>query len=331
MVSVVRLTRTGGPEVLTLEDVGQEGPGPNEAWVEQQSIGVNYLDVMQRKGLAPIPVPGGLGLEAAGRVTAVGASVTNVSVGDRVAYILGGPGSYASGRSYPAERLVPIPEALSFDDAAAILFKGITAQYLLKTTYPVGPGTVILLYGVAGGVGQLLAPWAKHLGATVIGVVSKEASVERARSYGCDGVLVWGACDLPAEVASLTEGGKAHVVYDGVGRETFQASLNQPAHARPDGFLRRLDGCTAPGRGLDLGEELAVPDPTLARLPRDRRRGVSKAGGRRVLGRGRRHHQARGLEDVSPRGRRGRAHRLGGRQVRGDHPAEALSVRGLPA
>ncbi|MGH1588693.1 quinone oxidoreductase family protein [Methylobacterium phyllosphaerae] len=234
MASVVRLARTGGPEVLTLEEVEQGTPGPGDAWVEQRAIGVNYLDVMQRKGLAPIPVPGGLGLEAAGVVKAVGASVTNVSVGDRVAYILGGPGSYASGRSYPAERLVPIPEGLSFDDAAAILFKGITAQYLLKTTYPVGPGTVILLYGVAGGVGQLLAPWAKHFGATVIGVVSKEASVERARGYGCDGVLVWGACDLPAEVARLTDGGKAHVVYDGVGRETFQASLDS---LRPRGLM----------------------------------------------------------------------------------------------
>jgi NADPH:quinone reductase len=226
MALAVRLTRTGSPEVMALERVDQLAPGPNEVWVEHEAIGVNYLDVMQRKGAAPIPVPGGLGLEAAGRVGAVGPGVGNVAVGDRVAYILGGPGSYATGRLYAAERLVPIPESLTFEDAAAILFKGITAQYLLKTTYPVGPGTVILLYGVGGGVGQLMAPWAKHLGATLIGVVSKEASVDRAKASGCDAVLVWGACDLPAEVSRITEGRKANVVYDAIGRETFQASLD---------------------------------------------------------------------------------------------------------
>jgi NADPH:quinone reductase len=180
MVSAIRLTQTGGPEVLVLETVEQAEPGPQEAWIEQEAVGVNFLDVSQRKGAVPIPLPGGLGLEGAGRVTAVGSAVTNVAVGDRVAYILGPLGAYASGRLYPAERLVRLPETLSFDDAATVLFKGITAQYLLKSTYPVGPGTVVLLYGVAGGLGQIMAPWAKHLGAFVIGVV-KEASIERAR------------------------------------------------------------------------------------------------------------------------------------------------------
>ena len=181
MVSAIRLTQTGGPEVLVLATVEQAEPGPQEAWIEQEAVGVNFLDVTQRKGAVPIPLPGGLGLEGAGRVTAVGSAVTNVAVGDRVAYILGPLGAYASGRLYPAERLVRLPETLSFDDAATVLFKGITAQYLLKSTYPVRPGTVVLLYGVAGGLGQIMAPWAKHLGAFVIGVVSKEASIERAR------------------------------------------------------------------------------------------------------------------------------------------------------
>ena len=180
MATAIRLTQTGGPEVLELESIEQAQPGPREAWVEQEAIGVNYLDVMQRKGAVPIPLPGGIGLEAAGRVTAVGSDVTNVAVGDRVAYILGKLGAYASGRLYPAERLVRLPDGISFEDAATVLFKGITAQYLLKSTYPVGPGTVVLLYGVAGGLGQIMAPWAKHLGAFVIGVV-KEASIERAR------------------------------------------------------------------------------------------------------------------------------------------------------
>ncbi len=166
----------------------------------------------QRNGAVPIPLPSGLGLEAAGRVAAIG---PDVAVGERVAYILGPIGSYASGRLYPAQRLVRLPDKLSAEDAATVLFKGITAHYLLHSTYAVGPGTVVLLYGVAGALGQIMAPWAKSLGAFVIGVVSKEASVARAQAVGCDAVLVWGACDLPAEVAKVTDGQKAHVVYDG--------------------------------------------------------------------------------------------------------------------
>jgi NADPH:quinone reductase len=250
MVSAIRLTQTGGPEVLVLETVEQAEPGPQEAWIEQEAVGVNFLDVTQRKGAVPIPLPGGLGLEGAGRVTAVGSAVTNVAVGDRVAYILGPLGAYASGRLYPAERLVRLPETLSFDDAATVLFKGITAQYLLKSTYPVRPGTVVLLYGVAGGLGQIMAPWAKHLGAFVIGVVSKEASVERARALGCDAVLVWGACDLPAEVAALTNGRKADVVYDGIGHKTFGASLDS---LRPRGLLASIGASTGAPPPIEVG------------------------------------------------------------------------------
>lgn len=146
-------------------------------------------------------------------MVAIGSSVTNVAVGDRVAYALGPLGGYASGRPIPADRLVQIPDDLSFDDAAAIVFKGITAQYLIKSTCPVAAGTVILLYGAAGALGQILAPWAKRLGATVIGVVSKRASVDRALTAGCDAALVWGACDLPAEILRVA-GRKADVVYD---------------------------------------------------------------------------------------------------------------------
>ncbi len=200
MASAIRLTRTGGPEVLVLESVEQAAPSPGEAWVEQEAIGVNYLDVMQRNGSVPVSLPSGIGLEGAGRVTAIGSGVTNVAVGDRVAYAAGPLGGYASGRFYPAERLVRLPDDLSFEDAATIMFKGITAQYLLKSTYPVAPGAVVLLYGAAGALGHIMVPWAKHLGALVIGVVSKQRSVEPARALGCDAVLVWGACDLPAKV-----------------------------------------------------------------------------------------------------------------------------------
>jgi NADPH:quinone reductase len=250
MISAIRLPQTGGPEVLRLGTVEQGNPGPHEAWVEQEAIGVNYLDVTQRNGAVPIPLPSGLGLEAAGRVAAIGSAVTNVAVGDRVAYALGPLGGYANGRLYPAERLVRLPDTISFDDAAAVLFKGITAQYLLKSTYPVGPGTAVLLYGVAGALGQLMAPWAKHLGAFLIGVVSKEASVERARALGCDAVLVWGACDLAAEVAALTDGKKAHVVYDGIGRKTFQASLDS---VRVRGLLASIGASSGAPPAIEVG------------------------------------------------------------------------------
>ena len=191
-VSVDGQQRYSWPVSLELKHTEPSDPGSGEAWVEQEAIGVNYLDVMQRRGSVTIPLPGGLGLEGAGRVTATGAGVTDVAVGDRIGYALGPIGSYASGRLYPASRLVRLPDGISAEDAAAILFKGITAQYLIKSTYPVGPDTTILLYGASSGLGQLLAPWAKHLGARIIGIVSKQASVGLAASAGCDEVLVWG-------------------------------------------------------------------------------------------------------------------------------------------
>jgi NADPH2:quinone reductase len=234
MVSAIRFNQSGNPEVLNLETLSEQSPGPGEVWLEQAAIGVNFLDVTQRKGAVPVALPSGLGLEGAGRVAVVGAGVSNVQVGDRVAYATGPVGSYASARLYPAERLVRIPDALSFADAAAVMFKGITAQYLLKATYPVGQGTTILLYGVAGGLGEIMVPWAKHLGATVIGVVSKPASVEKAQALGCDEVLVFDADNLASQVARFTEGRKVDVVYDPIGRVSFQASLDC---LRPRGLM----------------------------------------------------------------------------------------------
>lgn len=154
MASAIRFTETGNPEVLHLHTVSVQTPGQGEVWLEQEAVGVNFLDVSQRKGAVPVALPSGLGLEGAGRVAAVGDGVSHVRVGDRVAYATGPLGGYASARLFPADRLVKIPDELSFDEAAAVLFKGITAQYLLKSTYPVGPGTTMLLYGVAGGLGN---------------------------------------------------------------------------------------------------------------------------------------------------------------------------------
>ncbi|MGY3539803.1 NADPH2:quinone reductase [Bradyrhizobium sp. USDA 4515] len=246
MHSAIRLAKAGGPDVLELQSIVELQPGPGEVWIEQEAIGVNYLDVTQRSGAVPIPLPSGLGLEAAGRVAAVGAGVSDVSVGDRVAYILGPLGSYASGRLYPADRLIRLPDDLSAADAATLLFKGITAHYLLHSTYAVGPGKVVLLYGAAGALGQLMAPWAKALGAFVIGAVSRESSVERAKTSGCGAVLVWDACDLPVEVAKLTDGRKADVVYDGIGKPTFAASL---------------DCLRTRGVMISIGASAGAPDP----------------------------------------------------------------------
>ncbi len=234
MDQAIRLNQVGGPEVLQLENLGEGAPGPGEAWLEQVAVGVNYLDVTQRNGAVPIALPSGLGLEGAGRVTAIGSGVTSVRVGDRVAYATGPIGAYASARRYPAERLVRIPDEMSFDDAAAVMFKGITAQYLLKSTYPVGPGTIMVLYGVAGGLGEIMAQWAKHLGAFVIGVVSKEASLERAKGLGCDAVLVFDPATLAADITRITNGRKADVVYDPIGRISFEASLDS---LRPRGTM----------------------------------------------------------------------------------------------
>ncbi|MCB6185147.1 quinone oxidoreductase [Leeia sp. TBRC 13508] len=234
MVSVVRLNQFGNPDVLRVETIDRQLPEKGEAWLTQSSIGINYLDVMQRKGLAGLLLPSGLGLEGAGVVSYLGEGVSNLSVGDRVAYALGPIGAYASERGFPAERLVKLPDTLSFDDAAAVLFKGITAQYLLKTTYPVGPGTIMLLYGVAGGVGRLMAQWAKHLGAFVIGVVSKSASVSVAETLGCDAVLVFDPTRLSKQVAHITQGQMADVVYDPIGRISFEASLDA---LRPRGVM----------------------------------------------------------------------------------------------
>lgn len=246
MTVTVRFTEIGDPSVLQIVGTQRVAPGPNEVWIEQEAIGVNYLDVTHRNGAVPVSLPSGLGIEAAGRVAEVGADVTNVAVGDRVAYALGPLGSYASGRLYPAERLLPLPQTIGAEDVAGVLVKGLTVQYLIKTTFAVGPGHVVLLYGAAGGVGQVLAAWAASLGAFVIGVVSRDTSVERATAAGCGAVLVWGKCDLAAEVARLTDGKLADVVYDGVGKATFKASI---------------DSLRVRGTMVAIGASSGLPDP----------------------------------------------------------------------
>ncbi|WP_462387009.1 quinone oxidoreductase family protein [Acidovorax sp. Q11] len=246
----VRIDAAGGTEALRLEEVQPQVPSTGQVWLEQAAIGVNPLDVSQRKGAVPIPFPSGLGLEGAGHVVAVGPGVKNVAVGDRVGYATGPLGAYASARLFPAERLVPLPETMAMDDAAAVLFKGITAQYLLKTTYPVGPGTRVLIYGAAGAVGQLMCAWARHLGAFVMGVVSRPESVERAKAAGCNAVFVFNPAALASEVREATQGRKADVVYDPIGRTTLDASLDS---LRPRGLLVSFGATSGVPAPIEVG------------------------------------------------------------------------------
>jgi NADPH2:quinone reductase len=266
MVRVIQFSETGKPDVMSVETSGQLTPRAGEVWLEHEAIGVNYLDVTQRKGAVPLPLPSGLGLEGAGRVIHVGVGVTNVKPGDRVAYATGPIGAYATARLYPADRLVQIPDSISFDEAAAVLFKGITAQYLLKTTYPVGSGTTALIYGVAGGVGQIMVPWAKHLGANVIGVVSKPASVEKAKALGCDDVLIFDPNTLAADVVRITKGKKVDVVYDPIGQVSFEASLDS---LRPCGLMVSYGASSGAPAAVELATlnakgSLFVTRPSLA-------------------------------------------------------------------
>ncbi|MDR0225315.1 MAG: quinone oxidoreductase [Burkholderiaceae bacterium] len=246
MAVKIRIDAAGPAEALRLQSFPEQSPGPGEVWLEQTAIGVNPLDVSQRKGAVPMAFPSDLGLEGAGRVAAVGEGVAHLKIGDRVGYATGPLGAYASARLYPAERLVRLPDSLGDDEAAALLFKGITAQYLLKTTHAVGPGSRIVIYGAAGALGQLMCAWARHLGAFVIGVVSRAASVERARAAGCNDVLVFDGAALAGQVRELTQGHKADVVYDPIGRATLEASLDS---LRPRGLL------------VSFGATSGLPDP----------------------------------------------------------------------
>ena len=221
----IRIHKYGGPEVLTLESVEVPEPAAGEARIRHTAIGLNLIDTYHRSGLYPLELPSGIGSEAAGIVEAVGDGVTDVAVGDRVVYTGMPIGSYAEHRNFAADRLVPIPDGISDEVAAAVLLKGLTTWYLLRRSYAVQPGDPILLYAAAGGVGSLASQWAKQLGATVIGVVSTEEKAELAKAQGCDHVVM-ADDDVAARARELTGGEGVAAVYDSVGKDTFTASLD---------------------------------------------------------------------------------------------------------
>ncbi|SMQ65275.1 NADPH2:quinone reductase [Devosia lucknowensis] len=249
MTRVVVVNAHGGPDVLSVEDWTVDAPGPGQARVRQTAIGLNFIDTYQRSGLYPLPLPFVAGNEAAGVVTAIGEGVTEVSVGDRVCY-QGTPGAYADERLVPAAKLVPIPEGVDDKTAAAVLLKGLTAYYLLFKTWPVQKGETILWHAAAGGTGQIATQWARALGATVIGTAGGQEKVQIALDHGCHHAIDYKAEDFPALVKEFTGGRGVDVVYDGVGKATFEGSLDC---LRPRGLLASFGNASGVVSVPDLG------------------------------------------------------------------------------
>ena len=226
MSFAIRFHQTGGPEVLRWEEVPVSDPAEDEVRIRHEAVGLNYIDTYQRSGLYPLPLPSGLGQEGAGVVEAVGKEVRDFRPGDRVAYAGGPVGAYSQQRCLPAARLLKLPESIDFRTGAAMMLQGLTTAYLLRRTYAVQAGDAVLIHAAAGGVGLIACQWARALGATVIGTVSTEAKAELARQHGCEHVILYSHEDVAARVRDITGGEGVAVVYDGVGKDTFAASLD---------------------------------------------------------------------------------------------------------
>lgn len=248
MVKAVRIQQTGGPEVLQFEDVDVEAPGPGMVTVANRAIGLNYIDTYHRSGLYPLPLPIGIGMEGAGVVEAVGEGV-ELAVGDRVAYCSAGFGAYAEALNLPAARLVRLPEGIDEETAAASLLKGQTTEYLLQRTYPLQAGETCLFHAAAGGVGLLFGQWASSIGATVIGTVGSDEKAALARSHGYRHVINYRTENVVERVLEITGGQKLPVVYDGVGRDTFDTSLDC---LRPRGLMVSFGNASGAPEPLDL-------------------------------------------------------------------------------
>ena len=225
MTRVVKIEKTGGPEVLKFETIEIGAPGPEEVLIEHKAIGLNFIDTYHRSGLYPLELPSGIGGEASGIIKKVGSKVKDFSVGDSIAYAGVPLGSYSSERIYPIKNLVKIPDGINFDIAATLMTKGLTAYYLLYKTYPVSSNETILFHAAAGGVGQIFCQWAKSLGCKVIGTVGSDEKISIAKKNGCAFVINYSREDFPKKVFEITKGKGVPVVYDGVGKNTFEGSI----------------------------------------------------------------------------------------------------------
>ena len=266
MTRAIRMHKTGGPEVMQLDDVEVAAPGPGEARVRHNAIGVNYIDTYHRSGLYPLPMPSGIGSEAAGVVDAVGPGVDVVKVGDRVGYCTGGVGSYSEARVIAADRLIPLPGDISDRVAAALMLKGLTVQYLFRQTYPLKSGETILFHAAAGGVGLIACQWAKALGVTMIGTAGSDDKAEAAKQAGAKHVIVYTRENFVDRVKEITGGKGVPVVYDAVGKDTFPQSLDCLS---PRGLFVSFGNASGPIAAFNLGVlaqkgSLFVTRPTLA-------------------------------------------------------------------
>ena len=262
----IRMTRTGGPEVLEFVDVEVGEPGPGEARVRQHAIGLNFIDVYFRTGLYPMPLPSGLGQEGAGVVEAVGEGVTHVKVGDRVAYAGRPNGAYSDVRVMPADILLRLPDEIGFETAAAMMLQGLTVQYLFKSTYKVKAGETILFHAAAGGVGLIACQWARALGVNLIGTVGSKEKAELAKSHGAAHVINYNTENVVERVLEITNGAKVPVVYDSVGKDTFTRSLDC---LQPRGLMVSFGNSSGAVPPFSLSElqsrgSLYVTRPTLA-------------------------------------------------------------------
>lgn len=265
MVQAIRFEQTGGPEVLTWQQVSVDKPGPGQVRLKHKAVGLNYIDTYQRSGLYKVALPSGLGGEGAGVVEEVGPGVSDLKAGDRVAYAGGPLGAYSEERVMPADKLVPVPDGISDQHAAAMMLKGMTAWYLIRRTHIVKPGETILIHAAAGGVGLIACQWAKHLGATVIGTVGSEEKATLAKAHGCDFPILYRTEDFVARVNEITGGKKLPVVYDSVGKDTFFKSLDCLAPLGLMALFGQSSGAVPP---VDLGilaakGSLFVTRPTL--------------------------------------------------------------------
>lgn len=261
----IRMHKTGGPEVLKLEDVDVPAPGPNDVTIAQQAIGINFIDIYFRTGLYPNPMPSGLGFEGAGVVDAVGSDVKHVKVGDRVAYGQGPLGAYATARTMPSTQVVRLPDDISFEAGAAMMLKGLTVQYLFRQTYRLQGDETILFHAAAGGVGLIACQWARALGVKLIGTVSSSAKAALAKEHGAWETIDYSREDIAKRVLELTDGAKVPVVYDGVGKDTWEASLDS---LQPRGLMVSFGNASGAVSGINLGQlaakgSLYVTRPTL--------------------------------------------------------------------
>jgi len=265
MAKAIRIHKHGGPEVLQYEDVTVGEPGAGQARIRQTAIGLNFIDTYHRSGLYQLQMPSGIGSEGAGVVEAVGQGVTWVKAGDRVAYAGGPPGAYADVRLVPADRLVKLPEGISDQTAAAMMLKGLTTQYLIRSTYRVQPGQTVLFHAAAGGVGLIACQWLKALGVSVIGTVGSEEKAKLAKAHGCEHTIVYTKENFAERVSQITGGKKVPVVYDSVGKDTFMGSLDC---LQPRGMLVVFGNGSGPVAAFDLNllaakGSLYVTRPTL--------------------------------------------------------------------